>query len=472
MTHTLGAALDTSALPSTSTSSYPSFTYFSTYLDTVPLHWLVSPADSEQPDSLDDRLNSPRRKAPASSPYPSSSANADASAPITIQENGVRGSDGSVPTGDIKLHRAIDHDQSGHSKSIVGEISTRADVFAGVVIFGVGMLVLIVAMTFYFVNWWPWKAMHGRGREGADDRRGSEGSMESGHPVQSKDGSGSNMTEETKDSGRPLSEDSEGKCDAGTLESIVVVPSTCSDSTLIAREQSSPSTARLIEPLSTNRSVFAFLKGPFHNSSLCNKRVFPRRLSSSITDPRSSGSGSNGNNNNSSGNSIQNADPCEGIMDLPALKRIKARSSVKHKPYRFSSPRLSSPRTRGGSSKHVDQNRAVSINVIQATNSTAPALLRLDMSSMYEPRSSSIVGLYGSARSSPNGSLVDAASVQAMYCHSLKSTVSCMTAHADSTLGFDSCQDITTAATGVDESNQHLPPPPPPAELVLQREFK
>src|SRR5690606_9689080 len=67
------------------------------------------------------------------------------------------------------------------------------------------------------------------------------------------------------------------------------------------------------------------------------------------------------------------------------------------------------------------------------SSSIAPTLLRLDI---HAPRSSSVMGLYGSARSSPNGSLADAASVQAIYCHSLKSAMP-YTTQAESTLGLD-----------------------------------
>ncbi|KAI8360601.1 hypothetical protein B0O80DRAFT_439670 [Mortierella sp. GBAus27b] len=224
----------------------------------------------------------------------------------------------------------------------------------------------------------------------------------------------------------------------------------------------SPTTARLENP-PVNKSVFAFLKGTTQSHNHHGHR-----------------------------------DPFYAT-DLPALTRIKARSSIEQKTNRLLLPhgtRCPTPNvgskarshlsvsinlrdphldssssassmsattameTATGSSRgplsssplscssdaslpphppallarnSVLHGKAASRSSCTQSPSIAPILSRLDINA---PCSSSVMGLYpGSARSSPNGSLADAASVRAVYCHSLKSTMS-YTTQAESTLGL------------------------------------
>ncbi|KAF9952400.1 hypothetical protein BGZ70_000613 [Mortierella alpina] len=73
---------------------------------------------------------------------------------------------------------------------------------------------------------------------------------------------------------------------------------------------------------------------------------------------------------------------------------------------------------------------------------TNPTLLGLDMNSTSATRSSSVMGLYGSARSSPNGSMVDAASTRAIYCASLKSAISLATTASQPQLLSGPCSEV------------------------------
>ncbi|KAK3808684.1 MAG: hypothetical protein J3Q66DRAFT_79518 [Benniella sp.] len=225
----------------------------------------------------------------------------------------------------------------------------------------------------------------------------------------------------------------------------------------------SPTTVHLEYP-PTNKSVFAFLKGTRITGShvLHHDPCIASKTSQRIT---------------------------AHAMDLPVLTRTKARSSVKYKPSRLSlvhGKRAGSKTCNPSGDVANIRECDTSVGIIGAMGTTAggpmllppsssscpttlwrdpsllpapltgrtmlrtktlsrpscgssiaPTLLRLDI---HAPRSSSVMGLYGSARSSPNGSLADAASAQAVYCHSLKSTMSCTT-QTESTLGLDN-QDL------------------------------
>ncbi|KAG0079713.1 hypothetical protein BGZ92_000923 [Podila epicladia] len=163
---------------------------------------------------------------------------------------------------------------------------------------------------------------------------------------------------------------------------------------------------------------------------------------------------------------------------MPALTRTKARSSIKHK----GKSRIFPPRTQTRSSKAllaIPQQPATTASTStrssfeSSTSSTLtrtnePALVRTASCSssslttcdsrsvhsiqrnIFSPirpsrirrsgassstlrldlkntRSSSVMALFGSPRSSPSGSVADGASIQALYCPSLKSALSLVT---------------------------------------------
>ncbi|KAF9131984.1 hypothetical protein BGW39_000987, partial [Mortierella sp. 14UC] len=85
------------------------------------------------------------------------------------------------------------------------------------------------------------------------------------------------------------------------------------------------------------------------------------------------------------------------------------------------------------------------------TNNSTRPLIRLEMPSTIS--SSSIVRLYESAKSSPNGSMVDAASARAIYCTSLKSAISFLPTESTSTLGAMQTSELNPSV-GVVEASQ------------------
>ncbi|KAF9098100.1 hypothetical protein BGX27_000872, partial [Mortierella sp. AM989] len=277
-------------------------------------------------------------------------------------------------------------------KELGNDVASRADVLVGVIIFSVGMLVLIGAMIFYFVNGRSWRAIKaqpdtleaGVGDDDAEEKQPFSG----------------NITPTTTTKDVQLSHDGE------TTE-----------------PELSPSTARLEDP-PTKSSVFAFLKGS-HRQSV---------------------------------SSDSNTDPLTGVTNMPVLTRTKARrSSVKrelgsimqprnriaeasqhhHISMNIQEPNLAFyPASTTGTPARKQQRSDITVFSKPHDRSTTPVVLRLDMPRQPNP---SIIGLYGSAKSSPNGSLADAASVQAIYCHSLRSAMS-YTTHAESAMGLD-CPD-------------------------------
>ncbi|KAF9415309.1 hypothetical protein BGZ76_004821 [Entomortierella beljakovae] len=294
----------------------------------------------------------------------------------------------------------IDSNKPNLGNGLLGDVGSRADVFVGVVIFSVGMIVLIGAMIFYFVNGKSWRAIK-------EQSNGQEIDEEAGDPKE-KSQICSKLTSEssTGDEDNQI-QGSDNNVDHGT----------------------SPSTARLVDP--PTKSVFGFLKG--------TQRQFPAAEG--------------------------NSDPLDNAMLMPALTRTKARSSIKRKSGSNSQPCSSVAESSKGHVMIDIQEQELSFNpassadlpapsslfarmarkqrlpesivaakaIARSNRSTAPTLLRLEMPPHTNP---SIIGLYGSAKSSPNGSLADAASVQAIYSRSLRSAMSYNT-YTESSLALD-----------------------------------
>ncbi|KAF9197476.1 hypothetical protein BGZ49_002054 [Haplosporangium sp. Z 27] len=368
-------------------------------------------------------------------------------------------------------------DSSGNP-TIGGDIGSRADVFAGVIIFSTGMLVLIAAMIFYFVNGRSWRSAKRRQQQHTEESSALEKGIELDNDNEDhNDDNNNNNTLQEKKEEHYSDEDISTTCvmndndhDNDYIQQSF--NSSNNNSNVDSKELEvplSPSTAPLADV--PTKSVFSFLKGTQRNPS----------ISSTISDSNTD-------------------DPLASTMIMPALTRTKARSSVKSKSDSNMSQQQQQQKPRSINAEEILQNH-VAIDMIQepefynsnnnsnnstnnnnsndnnddndsttcsdstgalylsrknhttlsspssssssrahmhrsSRNSTVPTLLRLDMPPQTNP---SIIGLYGSAKSSPNGSLADAASVQAIYSHSLRSVMSFAT-HADSTSAMD-CPD-------------------------------
>ncbi|KAF8954077.1 hypothetical protein BGZ46_003056 [Entomortierella lignicola] len=396
-------------------------------------------------------------------------------------------------------------DSSGNP-TIGGDIGSRADVFAGVIIFSTGMLVLIAAMIFYFVNGRSWRSAKRRQQQHTEESSALEKGIELDNDNEDHNDNNNNNTLQEKKEEHYSNEDISTTCvmndnDHGNDYIQQSFNSSNNNSNVDSKELEvplSPSTAPLADV--PTKSVFSFLKGTQRNPS----------ISSTISDSNTD-------------------DPLASTMIMPALTRTKARSSVKSKSDSNMSQQQQQQKPRSINAEEILQNH-VAIDMIQepelllspltnpittdnndnndsnsnynnnnnsynsnnnsnnstnnnnsndnnddndsttcsdstgalylsrknhttlsspssssssrahmhrsSRNSTVPTLLRLDMPPQTNP---SIIGLYGSAKSSPNGSLADAASVQAIYSHSLRSVMSFAT-HADSTSAMD-CPD-------------------------------
>ncbi|KAG0347817.1 hypothetical protein BG005_011886 [Podila minutissima] len=195
--------------------------------------------------------------------------------------------------------------------------------------------------------------------------------------------------------------------------------------------EQSPSTARLVEPQSA--SVFAFLKGTnYHTgshmpaltrtkarSSVKHKRknrIFPPRTQTRSSkallalppQPTTTTSTSTRSSFESSSSSTLTR------TNEPALVRTASCSS-------------SSLTTCDSRSVHSIQRNIFSPirpSRIRRSGASSSSTLRLDLKNT---RSSSVLALFGSPRSSPSGSVADGASIQALYCPSLKSALSLVT---------------------------------------------
>ncbi|KAF9187028.1 hypothetical protein BGZ51_001601 [Haplosporangium sp. Z 767] len=312
--------------------------------------------------------------------------------------------------------------------------SSRGQIYAGVVVLSIGILALILAMTFYFINGRSWRRRSNVGTENPSSVVNSNVDLELNNHSKSKC-----LTEST-----PTTIEAEKSLAGANQEAPTLFEQQEYNETV-----PSPSTARL-ENAPLRVSVFSLLKGSRHSR---RRQLY------------NSGSSSSNNNNHIHSHIIRSNDAPPTGIHLPMLTRTKARSSFKQKGkthlFFHSRPIPVKANIRehqntivaiqGASSSTLICSSAIDIpqpdwsleqqqdiHDIFSPNrpsrsicSTAPILLRLDQPSLgANTCSSSILGLYGSARSSPNGSMVDAASTRAMYCMSLKSAMSLAT-HTD-----------------------------------------
>lgn len=374
----------------------------------------------------------------------------------------------------------------GNSKTETGgsgieDLMSRGDVFAGVLVFSVGMLVLIIAVTFYFANGRSLRTVRSnRGLANSNTQQRHGGQEVDGGDVDLEQNVQAATTTATATTGTGTGD----KGEAGTGEKSTTF------------DPHSPSTARLIHHHHHHptTSVFAFLKG---NTSIPSHHYDPSGSMFLKSSPISATSiiSKTGQDH------ITPDDKGSTTLHMPILTKIKARDSCKKKKGKgminfFTSATSSSSGASGRKQRRQQQKqaaleiaRSASAIIIQvqepsepssaaplapldtymhthpsnssnptsslnspgaepseddvfspirptSTISEAPpqmSILRLEMPTTI--RSSSVVGLYGSAKSSPNGSMVDAASTRAIYCTSLKSAISFLPTESTSTLG-------------------------------------
>ncbi|KAK3842399.1 MAG: hypothetical protein J3R72DRAFT_523581 [Linnemannia gamsii] len=378
----------------------------------------------------------------------------------------------------------------------IEDLMSRADVFAGVIVFSIGMLVLIIAVTFYFANGRSLRTVRrnrNRDRRGQDDMR-SRDAGDDGVCV-----------------GAEVNQEGDIDLEQNVHTVMSTVPTGAGTGTgggggmgerTSTFDPHSPSTARLIDHPTTSSpsssfpstSVFSFLKGTHPSSSPSNNNSI--RSKSTLLNATSIIS--------KTGQDYETRDGGDSeattALHMPVLTRTKARSSCKKKSKGmislFSSVTTSCNSGTVSKKQKQKQRQAAALEIVRSasaiiiqvqepsepasarpftpntnhdTSSSSssfspsdayhedpsedifspihphphnntyshpypPPLLRLEMPSQI--RSSSLVGLYGSAKSSPNGSMLDAASTRAIYCTSLKSAISFLPAESStSTLG-------------------------------------
>ncbi|KAG0254716.1 hypothetical protein BG011_005551 [Mortierella polycephala] len=339
--------------------------------------------------------------------------------------------------------------------------NSRGHIYASVVVLSIGILALILAITFYFVNGRSWRRRSNVDTEDGSSVTNSSVDLELNNHSKAKCLAESTAT--TIEAEKPL---------VGAGQEVVALPEQQEDNGTVP----SPSTARL-ENAPLRVSVFSLLKGSHHS----------RRR-----PPYNSGS-SNSNNNHIHNHIIRSSDAPPTGIHLPMLTRTKARSSFKQKgkkrlffqtrPAPFTvnlreyqstivaiqdatSSTLVCSSTADISQPECPLEQQQGIHDIFSPNrpsrsicSTVPTLSRFDQPSLgANTRSSSIMGLYGSTRSSPNGSMVDAASTRAMYCMSLKSAMSLAT-HTDLPVVPDANEIVIASALHNDpnQTSQSLP---------------
>ncbi|KAG0294001.1 hypothetical protein BGZ96_001913 [Linnemannia gamsii] len=392
----------------------------------------------------------------------------------------------SVPSTSSAVIETVSQGNSKTEASAAGgsgieDLMSRGDVFAGVLVFSVGMLVLIVAVTFYFANGRSLRTVRrNRGLAYGDSQQrrdantgGQEVNDGGGDDVDLEQNAQVVTTTTTATAGTGAGEEEE----AGTLEKSTTF------------DPHSPSTARLIDHHHPATSVFAFLKGntsiPFYHrdpSGSMSLHGSPINATTSMISK--------------TGQDFIAPEDDEGssTLHMPILTRIKARGSCKKKSKGMMSFFTNITSLSSGASERKQRRqqqkkaaleiaRSASAIIIQVqepsepssaalhapfdtTNTSHPSsplnspgaepseddvfspihssytiseappqmsILRLEMPTTI--RSSSVVGLYGSAKSSPNGSMLDAASTRAIYCTSLKSAISFLPTESTSTLG-------------------------------------
>ncbi|KAG0338278.1 hypothetical protein BG004_007286 [Podila humilis] len=228
--------------------------------------------------------------------------------------------------------------------------------------------------------------------------------------------------------------------------------------------EQSPSTAKLVEPQAT--SVFTFIKGNNQTTgshmpvltrtkarlSIHRKgknRIFPqsRRTHRHISN-------SNGSNRSSNPSSVETSSAAHSTHSANDAQLCSSSSHSRSsscsvaslkasKTDRQQQPSTALIRTASSSSSSLTTCDSRSVNSLQRnifspiytsriyrrSNTTTVATassstLRLDLKNN---RSGSVMALFGSPRSSPSGSVADGASMQALYCPSLKSAMSLVT---------------------------------------------
>ncbi|KAG0057105.1 hypothetical protein BGZ83_001539 [Gryganskiella cystojenkinii] len=186
--------------------------------------------------------------------------------------------------------------------------------------------------------------------------------------------------------------------------------------------ESSPSTARLEDLPST--SVFSILKGskPQLSSSMPTltrtkarssiKRKSRHRLFFPSRPPKACPPSSSSSAELTHVLCESLAAPDRALLIVPTGENLQTVSNLTRAPKQKESA-LALP--------HLDLRTLASGSHTQTFPSTTPSMMTTTTETHY---SSSIMALYGSPKSSPNGSLADAASILAMYCPSMKSALS------------------------------------------------
>ncbi|KAF9291916.1 hypothetical protein BGZ88_006668 [Linnemannia elongata] len=311
---------------------------------------------------------------------------------------------------------------------------SRGDVFAGVIVFSVGMLVLIVAVTFYFAN--------GRSLRTVRRNRGLENNNGSSAQRRSRGGGTDGGREEVVGAGDDIDLEQNSNAVDTTVTGTGVEPGEARTLEKVSTfDPHSPSTARLIDHHPSSPSVFAFLKGTpspsFSSPSFCHHHRHPSNLSLPL---KSSQIGIASSIISKTGNDFDPPTTESTTFHMPVLTRTKARSSCKKKSKGMISLFSSNPTTSSGTGakkqKQIQQQAAAAMEI--ARSAKMPTTVR----------SSSVVGLYGSAKSSPNGSMIDAASTRAIYCTSIKSAISFLPTESTSMLGAIHTADLG-GGTGV-----------------------
>ncbi|KAF9565945.1 hypothetical protein EC968_004012 [Mortierella alpina] len=346
------------------------------------------------------------------------------------------------------------------TNSFTDTLFSRADVVAGLIVICIGMLVLIVAVAVYFTNGRSWRSL----RKVMPSERPSNTVIE----------------EENSD----LESNIQSKAELHDALPTDLKETTTRDKeiTTTVSEPTTPSTARLEDPPS--RSIFSFLKGHTNPRS---QQTYTTNTSDEPSSPSCSAAALakhmpqlTRTKARSSCEQKRNGTHARGLFS-PRLKTSKKtkeaithprrngkRSSISIQiqdldnahiqsatpPYQasplFTSTAGPSHTTRLQQLQQQQQQQLQQMledgfspnRPSRLSIGTTPTLLGLDVNSMSATRSSSVMGLYGSARSSPNGSMVDAASTRAIYCASLKSAISFATTASQAQLLSGPCSEV------------------------------
>ncbi|KAF9275320.1 hypothetical protein BGZ68_010880 [Mortierella alpina] len=372
------------------------------------------------------------------------------------------------------------------SGSFADILFSRADVVAGLIVICIGMLVLIVAVAIYFTNGRSWRSLRkATPTEGSSNMviNGENSDLESNFQRKSDDPPMAKSLQENHDANQTDLRETTGDKETTTTVS----------------EPTTPSTARLEDPPS--RSIFSFLKGGSNtrsqqpstahtadelsstsSSAAALAKHMPQltrtKARSSSEQKRSSTSGARtlfsplktasfgGHHHCMKANKTKKTKDASGAHSRRNGKhssisiQIQDSDNATHAfhsaiPHQASPSPSTSPfagishPTRLQQLQQQQQQQLQQIledgfspnRPSRLSIGTTPTLLGLDMNSTSATRSSSVMGLYGSARSSPNGSMVDAASTRAIYCASLKSAISFATTASQAQLLSGPCSE-------------------------------